>query len=479
MTSSDYFSVPARFIAGSKFYLVGNGTKSSKASHCPKAVTLRVDPNGHILYWMPRVGETSNYIFIQDIVDVRIGRQAAHAYESMKRNDSSTMSIVSNVDFIHPVLSTFVYSEDDPKTVTAWSEFLFPFALNTRRKHFGVLYHIRKSLAPFLYASETNEFSLEHFEAALKSCTKDSTAGIAMTRYRSNSTEGNAPLSEKITDRDLVKIFLSVGGDGRGLRKVFDELCENGNEHISRKSFLRFLQVFQRDPRLNEARHPKMSERGMDKLLEALGYPEGVNISFHIFVHYLWSDFCTDSLNISQEKVGGSMHEPLASYFINSSHNTYCIGLQVKGAQLFPSSSHKEALADVEMYRQVLLSGCRCIELDCWDGADGPVITHGPSAVMRMNEIPLKVVCSAIDECAFKVSPYPVLLSIENHLCQQQQKMMVQILRDTFGSKLLTDALETHPLVEDQVLPSPHALRYKIIIKAKRSKPPKIQQRSK
>ena len=35
----------------------------------------------------------------------------------------------------------------------------------------------------------------------------------------------------------------------------------------------------------------------------------------------------------------------------------------------------------MEIYRQVLLSGCRCVELDCWDGKgddEGEVIiTHG------------------------------------------------------------------------------------------------------
>ncbi|EYC29321.1 hypothetical protein Y032_0006g2913 [Ancylostoma ceylanicum] len=272
---------------------------------------------------------------------------------------------------------------------------------------------------------------------------------------------------DKLSDRTLVTVVLSMG-ESRWLRKVFNDLCDVGQGSISRQGFLRFLRTYQRDPRLNEAKHPPMTERSMDIILKAIDCPLDADISFETFVHYLWSDFCIDSPNISLEEVSDGMHAPLSQYFINSSHNTYCIGLQVKGAQLFPSSIHKEALADVEIYRQVLLSGCRCIELDCWDGPDGPIITHGPSAVMRMNEIPLKAVCSAIAETAFKTSPYPVLLSIENHLCKRQQKQMVTIFREVFGSKLLTHPLKTHPLVENQPLPPPHALRHKILVKAKR-----------
>jgi len=43
----------------------------------------------------------------------------------------------------------------------------------------------------------------------------------------------------------------------------------------------------------------------------------------------------------------------------------------------------------VEMYRQCLLAGCRCVELDFWNGkTEEPVIVHGYTLVP---DIPAKV----------------------------------------------------------------------------------------
>ncbi|ELK30212.1 1-phosphatidylinositol-4,5-bisphosphate phosphodiesterase gamma-1 [Myotis davidii] len=221
------------------------------------------------------------------------------------------------------------------------------------------------------------------------------------------------------------------------------ELCR-----MSLPEFQQFLLEYQAE--LWAVDRLQVQEFMLDFLRDPLREIEEPYFSLDEFVTFLFSK--ENSVWNSQLDVvcPDTMNNPLSHYWISSSHNTYLTGDQ------FSSESSLEA------YARCLRMGCRCIELDCWDGPDGmPVIYHGHTLTTK---IKFSDVLHTIKEHAFVASEYPVILSIEDHCSIAQQRNMAQYFKKVLGDTLLTKPVD----IAADGLPSPNQLKRKILIKHKK-----------
>uniref|UniRef100_A0AAY5JZI8 Phosphoinositide phospholipase C n=1 Tax=Esox lucius TaxID=8010 RepID=A0AAY5JZI8_ESOLU len=222
---------------------------------------------------------------------------------------------------------------------------------------------------------------------------------------------------------------LSVGGTFLKLTAFFNQTKKNrescafilGNTDkpdasaVLLQDFQRFLLYQQKESwasELNQVR--ELMTTFIDDTMRKTNDPEFTVSEFLSFLfskeNSIWDEKYSEVCNLD-------MNNPLSHYWINSSHNTYLTGDQLR------SESSTEA------YVRCLRLGCRCVEC-CW------------SVGVR----------------------YPLVLSIEEHCCVEQQRQMARIFKEVFQDKLLTDPVE---LMAEQ-LPSPAQLKGKIILKHKK-----------
>ncbi|KAG8437970.1 hypothetical protein GDO86_008597 [Hymenochirus boettgeri] len=452
--------VPETLIRGSKF-IKWDEEPSNKS-----LVTLRVDPMGFYLYWTCPNMEV-DILDISSIRDTRTGKYAKIPKDmkmreilgftgTEQRPEDKLVTVVYGNDIVNFNFINFMAVQED--TAKIWTEELFKMATNILAQNSSRNTFLQKAYTKLkLQVNQDGRIPVKNIlkmfaadkkrvETALESC------GLNFNRGESIKPE---EFTLEIFERFLNKLCLRPDID-----KILIELGAKGKPYLTLEQLMDFLNQKQRDSRLNEILFPPLKRYQVRQLIEKYEpnkpFVERDQMSMEGFSRFLGgvenSIVPPETLDLSDD-----MTQPLSSYFINSSHNTYLTAGQLTGN------------SSVEMYRQVLLTGCRCIELDCWKGRppdEEPFITHG---FTMTTEIPFKEVIEAIAESAFKTSPFPVILSFENHVdSANQQAKMAEYCRNIFGDALLIDPLEKYPLQQGIPLPSPQELLGKILVKNKK-----------
>lgn len=160
-----------------------------------------------------------------------------------------------------------------------------------------------------------------------------------------------------------------------------------------------------------------------------------------------FTNFLTSLSPINSTQIDYS--KPLNEYYISSSHNTYLIGKQ------FGNNS-----VSIEGYIKVLQRGCRSIEIDIWDGDNGPVIRHGKLTGF----ISVSDVFEVIRKHAFIITPFPLILSLEIHCKPEYQYRVRDLILSIFSEVLITK-----PINNSNQLPTPEELIHRILIKVKKT----------
>ncbi|NXP05483.1 PLCB2 phosphodiesterase, partial [Thinocorus orbignyianus] len=367
-----------------------------------------------------------------------------------------TLTIVSGPDMVDLTFHNFVsYKENVGKS---WAEDIMaivrnPLTYNASRYTFleKILVKLKMQLNAEGKIPVRNIFQMfpadrKRVEAALSAC---------------HLPKGkNDAINPEDFPETVYKTFLMNLCPRPEIDEIFTSHHLKAKPYMTKEHLAKFINKKQRDSRLNDILFPPAKPEQVQSLIEKYE-PSGINIqrgqlSPEGMVWFLCGPennvIALDKLVLYQD-----MTQPLSHYFINSSHNTYLTAGQFSG------------ISSPEMYRQTLLAGCRCVELDCWKGRppdEEPIITHG---FTMTTEILFKDAIEAIAESAFKTSLYPVILSFENHVdSPKQQAKMAEYCRTIFGDMLLTEPLEKYPLKPGVPLPSPKDLLGKILIKNKK-----------
>ncbi|KAL9080698.1 MAG: hypothetical protein Q9157_000585 [Trypethelium eluteriae] len=430
-----------------------------------KDLKFHINYDAAKVYWDPT--KSSKQFYIDDIRDIRVGVEATNYRQDfgVSAEAESRWFTILYSDASQSkgrMLKTIHLIAHTDHVFKLWTRTLDGIARSRAEVMEGLAGPGEKSIK-FLWRQEmTKKFGPEHAESEEHMdlddvyricrslhihCTKNT-----LRAQFSKADEG----STGSLHFEQFKRFVKRLRERDDIKRIFKDIPLTSAEGLDQSRFLDFLRntqgvdvdsqaahwksVFEKYATLNKSR-VSSTELGSDTLATTMDLAG--------FRSFLCSD---DNSALAQAGPTHPLDRPLNEYFISSSHNTYLLGRQVAGE------------SSTEAYIYALQKGCRCIEIDCWDGADGrPVVMHGRTLTSK---VLFSDCIDVIAKHAFVSSPYPLIISLEVHCNPEQQAAMTQIMKDKFGDQLLLEPIMTNTVS----LPSPEELKGRILIKVKASK---------
>uniref|UniRef100_A0A665UA89 1-phosphatidylinositol 4,5-bisphosphate phosphodiesterase gamma n=1 Tax=Echeneis naucrates TaxID=173247 RepID=A0A665UA89_ECHNA len=417
----------------------------SKKSQRPERRTFQVKLETRTIIWTRGTDKIEGEIDIREIKEIRPGQKSRdferYVEDSAARLDQAhCFVILYGTEFRLKSLSLAATSDDE---MTMWVKGLNWLVADTLKSPTPL--QIERWLRKQFYAVDRNR------EDRI-SC-KDLKNMLSQVNYRVPNMRF---LREKLPDSELRNGDVSFSQ----FSQLYRSLMFDAQKNVSAFFFL-YPHIV-----LSQHFHP-FSFCGLDKIVNlsvslGLFLEHIVLLSPVQFLTYLFAKENTIWDSSLDQVCPENMNNPLSHYWISSSHNTYLTGDQ------FSSESSLEA------YARCLRMGCRCIELDCWDGPDGmPVIYHGHTLTTKIKFCDvLTTIKDATHNDKDKTKEhayacerfYPIILSIEDHCSIVQQRNMATYFKKVFGDMLLTKAVD----IAADGLPSPNQLKRKILIKHKK-----------
>ncbi|XP_050550289.1 1-phosphatidylinositol 4,5-bisphosphate phosphodiesterase isoform X1 [Spodoptera frugiperda] len=455
--------VPDLLLQGATF---DRWTEEKDNTELEQNCLFKVDEYGFFIYWKSE-GRDGDVIELCQVSDVRSGGVPKDSKLNMnlvnkhgENLEEKSLTICSGTDYININYQHVVCP--DAATAKAWKEALREVTHNNKINNTCPRTNLMKHWMRLCFLTDPRgKVPVKVVARTFASGKTEKLVYQCLSELGLPSGKNEAMEKEAFTFDKFYALYHKIC-PRNDIEELFRSITQGKSDRINLEQFVNFLNEKQRDPRLNEILYPLYDEKRAAEIINTYEQcDEAKNdkcLTKDGLIRYLMSD---ENAPVFLDRLDNymDMDQPLAHYYINSSHNTYLSGRQFGGK------------SSVEMYRQVLLAGCRCVELDCWDGKgedEEPIITHG---MAMCTDILFKDVIYALRDTAFVTSDYPVILSFENHCCKAQQYKLAKYCDEILGDLLLKEALPEHPLEPGVPLPPPSALKRKILIKNKRLKP--------